>query len=81
MKEFMNIETSLVSKWFGNAIDIILAEAESEDRLELISILSEKIEAYIMEELQYVTEGYVSEIIHKSIEKIDYNGLIDYYNA
>lgn len=32
-----------------------------------------------MNDLKYVTEGYVSEIIHNSLEKIDYNELIDYY--
>lgn len=80
MKEFKNIETSLVSKWFGNEIDIILHEAESVNTIELISILSEKIEEQIMNDLQFITEGFVSEIIQNSLEKIDYNELIDYYN-
>ncbi|GAQ19131.1 diguanylate cyclase [Oceanobacillus picturae] len=79
MKKFTNNETTIVSKWLGDEIDIILNDAETEDKLELISVLSEKLEKEIMNDLQFVTEGFVSEIIHSSLEKIDYNELIDYY--
>ncbi|WP_404453960.1 hypothetical protein LG329_04635 [Virgibacillus necropolis] len=79
MNKFKNVETKLVSKWLGDEIDIILNDTETNDELELISILSEKIENKIKNDLQSITEGYVSEIIHISFENIDYNELIDYY--
>ncbi|ASN05638.1 hypothetical protein [Virgibacillus necropolis] len=79
MKKFTSIETSLISKWFDGEIDIILDNAKSDDYIELISILSEKIEKKVMDDPQYISEGYVSEIVHKSLDNVDYRELIDYY--
>ncbi|SHF97919.1 hypothetical protein [Ornithinibacillus halophilus] len=79
MKQFINLETNLISKWYGNEIDIFLEESDTRDRIELLSLLSEKVEELIMNDLQLITEGYISEVIHNSINKIDYNELLDYY--
>ena len=80
MKKFDNLETTLISKWFNNKLDELVNENSHLETDHLVCLLSETIEDLIKEEqLQYINEGYVSELIGESFSKIDYHALIKYY--
>lgn len=82
MKKFGNLETTLVSKWFNNLLDELVNEHTEMKEENLICLLSETIENKIKDEqLQYINEGYVSELIGSSFDKIDYAELIKYYKG
>ncbi len=78
-KPFSNLETSLVSKWFNGVIDEMVSENKSLERNNLVCLLSETLENLIKSELEYVSEGFISEIVGNSFDKINYHELIDYY--
>jgi hypothetical protein len=80
MKKFKNLETTLISKWYNNLLDELVSEHPNMNETELICLLSETIENRIKEEqLSYISEGFVSELIGESFNKIDYAELIQYY--
>lgn len=77
--KFSTIETTLIAKWFGNKIDEIIYDNEGKNDVELIARISEGVEQLIMEDLQLLSEGYVSEMIHEGIKNIQYHELLSYF--
>ncbi|MEW4286249.1 hypothetical protein [Priestia koreensis] len=81
MKIFTNRETTLVSKWFDGNLDELINQkgAHIQDEMTLMSFVSEQLEEMIKEELNQLSEGYISEIIGDSFQRINYRALIQYY--
>lgn len=80
MKQFSNLETTLIAKWFGHEIDLIVEENKDMDATELQSLVSEIIENKLKEQLGVFSEGYISELVGDSFEKIAYAELVNYYS-
>lgn len=79
MKKFDNIETTLISKWYGNVIEELVSTNKTLNESEIVSLVSETVENRIKEELRFTTEGFTSEIIHNSFDNVDYSELVKYY--
>lgn len=77
----VNFETKLAVKWFGNIMEEIVTQNKSMDDNDLISLLSETIQNKVYEDLSLLTEGYVSELIHNSLDEIDFRELVMSYKA
>ncbi|PLS19301.1 hypothetical protein CVD28_02490 [Bacillus sp. M6-12] len=82
MAKFNNLETTLIEKWYRNLIDELVSENLSMNDTELQCLLSETIENRIKDEqLQYLNEGFVSELIGESFGKVDYFEIIQHYKS
>ncbi|MCM3005828.1 hypothetical protein [Priestia koreensis] len=81
MKIFTNRETTLVSKWFDGDLDELINQkgAHIQDEMNLTSFVSEQLEEIINNELNQLSEGYISEVVGLSFQKVDYRQLINYY--
>lgn len=77
--KFNNTETQLMAKWHGNKIEEIILENPNQTEVDLVCILSEKLENIVKEDLSHMTEGYISELIGESFDKVDYKALIQYF--
>lgn len=77
--KFSNLETSMMGKYYGNQIEEMILKNPRATKDELICILSEGLENLVKEDLSLLTEGYVSEVIGESFEKVNYHDLIDYF--
>lgn len=79
MSQYKNFETNLINSYYGNVIDNIVFDNPGKTVVELQCMVSETIENLIKEDLSEVSEGYVSELIAKSYDNIDYEELVKSY--
>ena len=79
MVKFNNLETTMMAKWYGNQIEEMILNNPRATKTDLICILSEGLENLVKEDISLLTEGYVSEVIGESFEKVNYHDLIDYF--
>ena len=78
----MNFETLLIKKWFENEIEETVCgyyeKHEIVNILEIQSLLSETLENLVKEnELSFLSEGFVSEIVGNALSKVQYISLVE----
>lgn len=79
METFSNIETKLIYKWLGSQINNKIEDLHDCNDNELIVKLSEYVQELINQDLSYISEGFISEMINNSLDQVNYYELIKYY--
>lgn len=81
---FSTLETKLLANWYGSSIEALIREGkekhgERATEEYLICLVSENVENMVKDDLGYLSEGFISEIVGDSFQRIQYHELVRYF--
>lgn len=80
--QWSNFETRVMAERHGNIIEEVILDNPTASETDLMAKVSEACEHEIVEnQLIYISEGYIAEIIHESFKTVDYRELVRYHKS